>query len=234
MSCSYCGEKIFARGLCQKCYWRQRRNGSVERKNVKNTGICSVEGCGKHSFAKGMCQTHYNKAAHPLKNTWKLIRSRWRGEFPESWDSFDTFIADVGARPSPKHQLRRRDDTQPYSKDNVLWIEPIGSDFRKGRWSPGKIASYDRVWNLKRKYGISLEEYNALLAAQNGVCAICGKMESHIHKSGKLKELAVDHCHKTKKVRGLLCFNCNQALGRFQDSMENLRRALAYLEKHSV
>lgn len=234
MSCNHCGGKLFARGLCQKCYWRLRRNGSVERKYVRNTGKCSVDGCENASFAKNLCQSHYNKAAHPLRNTWKLIRSRYPDEIPANWDRFDGFLQEIGQRPSPRYQLRRLDSTKPYSSSNVTWIEPVGVDRRREKWSPQRIADYDRAWNLKRKYGISQEEYDHILLEQNGVCAICGNKENHIHKSGKLKDLAVDHCHNSKKVRGLLCLNCNQGLGRFQDSIENLQRAIDYLRKSTA
>src|SRR5689334_15682455 len=116
MNCSNCGKKHFARGLCQACYYRLRRNGSVERKYVINSGKCSVEGCGRDAFAKNLCQSHYNKADHPLKATWKLLRSRHKDEYPESWESFETFLHEVGSRPTTKHQLRRLDASKPFAK----------------------------------------------------------------------------------------------------------------------
>ena len=230
MSCTYCGAaKHWARGLCAACYYRQRRNGSVERKYVVNSGNCAVEGCDNRSFAKNLCQSHYSKADHPLKSMWKNLRSRYPGEYPIWWNKFEAFLADVGSRPSPKHQLRRRDHSKPISAENVYWLAPVSIDGH--RWTKAEAAAYDKAWALKKKYGISVEEYDRMLTSQNGVCAICGGRETHVHKSGKLKELAVDHDHKTNEVRGLLCMNCNQALGRFQDSMENLHRAIAYLGK---
>ncbi len=74
-------------------------------------------------------------------------------------------------------------------------------------------------------YGLSLEEYDILLLAQGGVCAICGKSQS-----GKRKmRLCVDHSHKTGQVRGLLCEKCNVGLGSFRDDPELLVRAARYL-----
>lgn len=231
MICTNCGKKHFARGLCQACYYRLRRNGSVARKYVINSGKCSVDGCERDAFAKNLCQQHYNRADHPLKATWKLLRSRHKGEYPDAWESFEVFLADVGPRPTPRHQLRRLNAASPFTKENVGWLEPIGVDRRRGQWDRKRIEDYDRTWNLKRKYGISVQEYETFLVRQNGVCAICGNKESHVHKSGKLKDLAVDHCHDSKQVRGLLCFNCNQGLGRFQDNIEHLHRAIEYLRK---
>ena len=72
-------------------------------------------------------------------------------------------------------------------------------------------------------YGISAEQYEALLTAQGGVCATCKKKDR--------KRLAVDHCHDTRTVRGQLCTKCNMGLGYFDDDIERLRAAIAYLER---
>lgn len=75
---------------------------------------------------------------------------------------------------------------------------------------------------LRRKYGITLEQYNELLARQGGVCAICGGEDQ--------KRLAVDHDHKTGKVRGLLCARCNPAIGFLLDKVETAHKLILYLE----
>ena len=97
--------------------------------------------------------------------------------------------------------------------------------------SPEQQAAYGREWTLRRKFGITGEDFAAMLAAQGGVCAVCKKAETHRLANGKLKELAVDHCHETNVVRGLLCFNCNQGIGRFQDDPALLRTAADYLDR---
>lgn len=85
-----------------------------------------------------------------------------------------------------------------------------------------------RDYMLKKLYGISQSAYNSLLASQNG-CAICGGPPGGVR--GK-KTYGVDHCHATGKVRGLLCGNCNNGLGRFFDNPEFLRNAAKYIEDH--
>lgn len=75
---------------------------------------------------------------------------------------------------------------------------------------------------LKHRYGIDEAEWDRLQEAQNGVCAIC-KLQPAEH---------VDHCHGSGKVRGLLCFNCNGGLGRFQDDPAVMERAIEYLVAH--
>lgn len=79
--------------------------------------------------------------------------------------------------------------------------------------------------DTKRKYGISLEEYNKILMTQNGVCAICGE------KCSSGRNLAIDHCHSTGVIRGLLCGNCNLSIGKFKDSISILQNAINYLRK---
>lgn len=108
-----------------------------------------------------------------------------------------------------------------------------------------KAARYQREWRrrnpdkaknneLKKCYGITLEEYNEMLSEQQGVCAICGNPPYLVGTGGTTLpgSLAVDHCHKTGAVRGLLCTNCNLGLGSFFDNAVLLQRATAYLVAH--
>lgn len=83
---------------------------------------------------------------------------------------------------------------------------------------------------LKRNYGITPEQYDALHDAQNGLCAICGQPETKVMK-GIRCVLAVDHDHVTGKIRGLLCTRCNAGLGQFGDNIESLAKAIDYLKK---
>lgn len=80
---------------------------------------------------------------------------------------------------------------------------------------------------LKRKYGITTEEYERILKEQDGCCKICGSDSYQFHN--KDKKLAVDHDHNTGKIRGLLCSPCNRGLGYFMDSKDLLKKAIEYL-----
>lgn len=82
---------------------------------------------------------------------------------------------------------------------------------------------------LKRTYGISFRTYRLMLEDQKGLCKICGSEGFIMNKDRHKMKLVIDHCHTTGKVRGLLCHNCNRALGLFQDSTDNLKRAIDYL-----
>lgn len=84
-----------------------------------------------------------------------------------------------------------------------------------------------RAYGLSR-YGITVEQYDAMLAAQNGVCAIC------FNATGEKKyRLSVDHDHTTGRVRGLLCGGCNVTLGHMKDDPQLLYQAMDYLRKYS-
>jgi hypothetical protein len=84
--------------------------------------------------------------------------------------------------------------------------------------------------NLRAAYGLSVEKYAAMLAAQGGVCAICGLDEPNAHgRTGAKFRLSVDHCHESGRIRGLLCQKCNRAIGLLGDDIDLLRRAITYL-----
>jgi len=83
-----------------------------------------------------------------------------------------------------------------------------------------------------RSYGLSREDYFEMLDNQGGTCAICKRQEwSRASVTNKVKALAVDHCHDSGNVRGLLCRACNLALGYFEDNIESLDEAIKYLEQ---
>lgn len=89
-----------------------------------------------------------------------------------------------------------------------------------------------RGYHLKNNYGISLEQYESMIAEQNEVCFICKQPECYIDKrTGKPRALAVDYDHVTGYVRGLLCHKCNIAIGYFFNQ-EILDNAKLYLENH--
>ena len=85
-----------------------------------------------------------------------------------------------------------------------------------------KYAVARRDSDLMKKYNISLDDYNRMMEEQKGECAICHQKDPH-------QSLAVDHCHTTGKVRGLLCCMCNRGLGNFYDDISRLSKAIEYL-----
>ena len=116
---------------------------------------------------------------------------------------------------------RRRSADPEYRKKKAAYDRAYRATHRE-KLNAGRRARYG-VRLHKRCYGMSLADYDALLALHGGVCAICGKKSK--------RRLVVDHCHSLNKVRGLLCDKCNLGLGMFDDDIDRLRAAIAYLER---
>lgn len=252
--CSHngCDLHAHAQGLCNKHY---------RRKLQESKPVCSVTGCERHAQVRGLCNSHYRrslrhghinptrphdwgaKRAHPLYYAWGEVRKKvGYAEVDGRWRDFWFFVDDVGEKPSPEHRLCRIDDSKPYNKENYVWtalkIGYIEAPTEKDKAKiyqkimrdkdPERFAEYDR----KRSFGLSKKDYKVMLSEQNGVCAICGFSETVRTNTNKLMNLAVDHCHKTGEIRGLLCSKCNMALGGFNDDVSTLKSAIEYLNKH--
>ena len=97
---------------------------------------------------------------------------------------------------------------------------------KKAKWEdqPLERKEYQRRMMLKYKYELTIDDYEKLLKKQNNVCAICGC------KDKNRKNLSIDHCHKTNKIRGLLCCKCNSVLGLCRDNIKLLKSAIKYLK----
>jgi hypothetical protein len=122
------------------------------------------------------------------------------------------------------HKEERQAQWATYYKDNA---EEYCAK-RRAAWAnkhQGDKQMRSRGSHLRERYGITLEEYDEMSEAQGGVCAACGKTNGS-------KLLAVDHDHKTSEVRGLLCNNCNTALGRVDDNIDTLMALVRYLERY--
>jgi hypothetical protein len=114
-----------------------------------------------------------------------------------------------------------------YTEHQLKLQRGAGARYRK-KW-PERLAALRR----KATFGITMEQYDEKLTAQNGLCAICRKQET-AQRKGVVKRLAVDHCHHTGMIRGLLCQKCNVAIGSFNDDPEMLKKAIAYIEVYST
>jgi len=91
-------------------------------------------------------------------------------------------------------------------------------------------------WTMMRTYNIKPEEYYDKLKEQNFKCAICGEEETSVawnNKEGKVKKLAIDHDHKTGKIRALLCVRCNTFLGRVNENINLIQSMIDYLKRHA-
>jgi hypothetical protein len=135
------------------------------------------------------------------------------------------------ARGSGKLGLTRRDDPNAYSRAwRAANREKYNTYMREYHAERKVDPNYKRRKNTagtwtrrKTKYGVTHDFYNQMLANQAGICLICRVWYG--------EALRVDHDHKTKEVRGLLCTNCNSGLGLFQEDTTRLRNAVVYLQQ---
>lgn len=222
--CEICGAPSAARNLCAMHLKRWQRHGHTEQTRPNDWG---------------------KREKHPLYVVWSRLKNQTGSSRVPEWDDFWRFVSEIGERRSDDHWLWRKNRKLPFGPDNFFWREftvvktlapgerknpnAYSRAWRRVNW--GRSAEHDR----KKTYGITSDEYAKMLADQNEVCAICRKPEALVHKkTGRLRALSVDHCHKSGKVRGLLCGHCNNGLGAFKDSIERLEFAIAYLRRHAA
>lgn len=248
-----CNEPVRSKGLCRIHYQRMYVQGRTERVKHSREGVCLVEDCGLPIKGVGYCNKHYQlfkrngspqklvKTAreHPLYVVWfeKLQNKR----LCEEWQSFKVFCDGVGERPEGNFVLNRPNKTKPYGSDNFEWYEQLKKEEDEGnkewwarKWKDARVRNPDVEYhrNLQRSFGIGLDEYLDKFNNQNGVCAICSNPETTVGQGKTLRRLAVDHNHKTGKIRELLCFRCNATLGKIDEDLELLEKIKKYLLKH--
>ncbi len=137
----------------------------------------------------------------------EAFRAKWRAYYAENKEARNTW-----ARENRQANLERERE-----RDRQRMVRDPDRTRRHG---------------IKRKFGITLEEYDAMVLAQHGVCAACGGPPGQNSK-GKPIRLAIDHCHRTGRVRGLLCANCNVAIGMVDDDIEQLEALIRYLKRYA-
>jgi hypothetical protein len=137
-------------------------------------------------------------------------------------------------RYSQKHKEKERQrlkerQSNPAYKEYQKKYRERNREKAKATSQEWRDTEHGRNKMLLNKYGITLNQYNELLEKQLHACAICKEPESQTNW-GKTKRLAVDHCHNTGRVRGLLCQRCNTTLGRYEDDPYVWENFVAYLE----
>jgi len=165
---------------------------------AKQPPECTVEGCTNKPRTGGLCNRHHVAA--------------WRKRFPEKRRETDRKHR---SKPENREKARRR---------RKEWAAANPDKVREQQRN--KDPEVQRARNYKSHFGITIADYDRMLASQGGRCAIC-KGASPV----KGKYFHVDHDHGTGAVRGLLCQPCNVAIGLLRDSPERCLSALMYLVK---
>lgn len=141
------------------------------------------------------------------------------------WRSKGDFTKDSGAKDSLNY--RCRPCRKKYRREDAVRERTSAYNKRYAKENPELMKKKDRRSSLKRFWGMTVEQYEAMKEKQGGTCALCPKTESNPHK-----RLCIDHDHENGKIRGLLCDNHNRAMGLFKDSIEDMEKAISYLKSH--
>ncbi len=237
--------KHYGKSLCAICYEKQRET----RKPAGSP--CKI--CGTPSVARQLCEKHYRRLKktgttdsssygthhkHELYERWRWT-ARTNIKRDPSWETFENFLEAVGTPPNLKYSLERLNTKEPWGPNNFVWVEPL----ELGVHSPRNRNEYAKEWRkarphlvknsyLKKRFGITLEDYEIKYEEQGGVCAICKQLETLVIR-GKLYNLAVDHNHETGKIRELLCSRCNMMLGALEKNIELIEPMIDYIHKHN-
>lgn len=238
-----CNAKASKRGMCESHYqaWR-----------IAQSPMCKIENCSAHSKGKkyGLCRKHelrflrHGSMEQPRANDWGsrtkhslyqiwFARKRYIDYMCDEWSKdFWVFVDVVGPDKPGNHSLRRKDYKQPLGPDNWFWKEGFSNKDKPAYARKWRATNARKAKNseLKRRFGITIDDYDRMFEEQGGVCKICEQLESSLQRDGSPSSLCVDHCHETRKVRGLLCHNCNRSLGLLKDNADVLRKAAEYLD----
>jgi hypothetical protein len=205
--------------LCQKHYLRFRRHGSFDLIKVKEVQKkCSVTDCDNFRKANGLCTKHYSRQRRLGSTNLKTIKTKKQ-----------LLVAEGKSFCPSCNKIKPIDN---FYKDSyatlgiAIYCKECSS--KKGRLIYSSSKSKRKNYEYRKLYNISLDDYNKMLKDQDEKCLICHK------KFGtQSRSIHVDHDHKTKKVRGLLCSKCNPLLGLCDDNVLILEEAIKYIKKYS-
>ena len=129
-------------------------------------------------------------------------------------DYLQSYCRKCGSKANVVHRQTHPKSSETHRKGSKKYYQKNKEKCRRNR----------HMYNLKINLGLTPDDYDKMYSQQGGYCAICG-----VHQLELKMALAVDHDHKTGKIRGLLCANCNRGLGGFRDCKEYLLKAIKYL-----
>lgn len=227
-----CDRPTYARGLCGPCYQRLRGLGCLDEYSPKSAPRPCAH-CGA-TFQPKTLASDVEYCTRECRNAERTRRRRTANHYET-----------MGCHQCGKALLKKRSDARFCSEAcGQIWHN---ANNRSGRIAaraalqkPCKVCGDDvqpprrsfcseacrKASRTSDRYGLTVTELRALREANSGSCGICGTSDWGV------KGPQLDHDHETGKVRGILCVNCNNALGRMQDDAARLRAAAAYLEHH--
>ena len=181
----------------------------------------------------------YNKKSCAATKRWQKRNPEKVNENSKQWrDNNPEKIKEYDKRKYKKHKEKCNERSRQWYENNIEKVKEHNKHYyannkekeRSKRWRDNnleKVKETHRRSHLKRKYNLSLEEYNLMFEKQNGCCAICGK-----HQSNLKMILNVDHNHTTNKIRGLLCTKCNSFIACIDNDFNTLERIINYFNDY--
>lgn len=186
------------------------------------TQVCTK--CNIEQSIKEFRRDQHNPTGHHVhcRKCFNNYQKEYRARNKSSINSYANNYYKENAERIKKMRILRKQgkSTEKYHSKNKSFSE--NSYYKRLGWKKTR----ERSWKQRGIIGMTYDLYEDMLKNQDNKCAIC-KLEH-----SNLKKLHVDHCHKTGKVRGLLCNNCNNGLGKLGDSVENLELAIQYLKQN--
>lgn len=167
--------------------------------------VCSIPLCSTDTFSRGLCKSHYNK--HYTAGTLDTVAKPTPKRHTLSAKDLDELTAVCGIC-GPTKIVYKKPHNKFYCKNSTSIM-----NYTQFKYGEAGQLTYGQVVGARSKY---TEE-------QGDICSICKK------PADALKALALDHCHETGKIRGLLCTKCNMGLGLFDDDVTKLKAAIEYL-----
>lgn len=196
---------------------------------------CTVPGCGRPHKTRGYCNAHHQRF---LRGVDVNVELRQRDTTPKEHCSEDGCREPVKAKSLCKMhyaRLLRHGHTKYLDRKSPakLCTAPNCEDHR---YADGLChRHYTQRKRLNDRYDMTVEDLERMRESQGDVCAICSRPNTTKNgPSQRVTDLRVDHCHATGKVRGLLCDQCNKGLGMFEDSVERMAAAIAYLGRTTI
>lgn len=217
-----CNKKVRSGSICEIHWWRYKKYNSYELP-IKSK-ICKIETCENLKDRKyNICSMHRSR-----KSKYKSYELPKKKKLPEG-------IAMICIN----HGERTNEQTIINKPGKKIYIrckeckEITRQKFLKKNPNYIAIRNFYFIGKGENRIKINIKDYQIWHELQNGLCKICNQPETYKtdnNKHKKIKRLSIDHCHKTNKIRGLLCQNCNTSLGGFKDSIDILQAAINYLK----
>lgn len=226
-----CDRPVAARGYCRRHYQVHRNSGVLRRLTYEAKRCSYVDDAGRcpnKVHARDVCQTHYSW----IRNRGSLVpptRKMPPHGGPTRYMTHKCRCDECRAWHRDYARALRKQNREAQKAARQMRVGVAMCCGCKERPS-GNSSGYCASCATGRKYKMSAAEYEALLAIQDGVCAICGGGEK-VERNGRRRRLCIDHCHRSGEVRGLLCGTCNSGLGQFYDNPDLLQAAILYLRR---